>query len=100
MQMGKPTFALIMVSILHVDDHPVSLACINTIIHGVIPKVTIDEIYRGDEALEKIKANDYDLVLLDVSMPGIDSFDLVKEILQLKPQTKISMLTMHEESYY
>src|ERR1035437_5779731 len=33
-------------------------------------------------------------------MPGIDSFDLVTEILQLKPQTKISMLTMHEESYY
>jgi len=40
----------------------------------------VESVYRGDEALEKIYERNYDLLLLDVMVPGIDGFQLLKEV--------------------
>ena len=50
---------------------------------------------RGDDALEKIKQYNYDVVILDVAMPGIGGIDALREIKKIKPLTEVIMLTGH-----
>lgn len=49
----------------------------------------------GDEALTRIKELDFDVVILDVQMPGKDGIETFKEIKSLKPLVEIIMLTGH-----
>ncbi len=51
--------------------------------------------YNGLSALEEIKKNDFDLVLLDVLMPEMDGIETLKEIKKIKPETEVIMLTGH-----
>jgi DNA-binding NtrC family response regulator len=51
--------------------------------------------YNGSDALEQVKAADFDVVLLDVLMPGMNGIDTLKEIKKIKPQTEVIMLTGH-----
>lgn len=50
---------------------------------------------NGEDALEKIKQYNYDVVILDVAMPGTDGIDVLREIKKLKPLTEVIMLTGH-----
>lgn len=49
----------------------------------------------GGEALEEIKGNDYDLVVLDVKMPGLDGIQTLGEIKKINPQIEVILLTGH-----
>ena len=49
--------------------------------------------YTGQDALEKIKQHNYDIVILDVKMPGVSGIDVLKEIKSIKPLTEVVMLT-------
>jgi len=55
---------------------------------------------NGNDALDKISANDYDVVLLDISIPGQNCFDVIREIKKLKPKLPILIVTMHPEGQY
>ena len=50
---------------------------------------------NGEEALEKIKQYNYDVVVLDVTMPGTDGIEVLREIKKLKPLTEVIVLTGH-----
>lgn len=89
-----------MPNLLLVDDHSVIRTGMKIIIENFLPHVTIDEAEDGDSAFEKIKHNQYDLLILDVNMPGTDSFGLVSNILSLKPGSKILMFSMNDEEIY
>jgi DNA-binding response OmpR family regulator len=49
----------------------------------------------GEEALEKIKAYNLDVVILDLQMPGLDGIETLREIKEIKPLTEVIMLTAH-----
>lgn len=51
--------------------------------------------YNGMEALEQMQAADFDVVLLDVLMPGMNGIDTLREIKKMKPRTEVIMLTGH-----
>ena len=51
--------------------------------------------FSGEEAIEKIKQSNYDVVILDVLMPGIDGIEALRTIKNLKPLTEVIMLTGH-----
>jgi len=51
--------------------------------------------FSGEEAIEKIKASRFDVVVLDVSMPGMDGIDTLREIRRLKPLIEVILLTGH-----
>ena len=50
---------------------------------------------NGEKALEHIKRGDFDVVLLDVKMPGMDGIQVLREIKRLKPLIEVVMLTGH-----
>jgi DNA-binding NtrC family response regulator len=49
----------------------------------------------GEDALEKVRHYNFDVVILDVRMAGIDGLDVLREIKKLKPLTEVIMLTGH-----
>jgi DNA-binding NtrC family response regulator len=51
--------------------------------------------FSGEEALEKLKTYNLDVVILDVQMPGLDGIETLREIKKIKPLTEVIMLTAH-----
>jgi len=58
----------------------------------------IDMVSDGKAALEAVLALKPDLVVLDISMPGLSGLDVAKELQRLANRTKIVFLTVHEDS--
>lgn len=54
---------------------------------------TIDQAGGGADAIRKINSNSYDLIVLDVVMPGIDGIAVLREIKQKQDNTKVVMCT-------
>jgi len=54
---------------------------------------SIDSADNGQQALEKIKKTDFDIVLTDQIMPVMKGLELLKNILQIKPNTKVIIIT-------
>lgn len=86
--------------ILLTDDHSVIRAGMKIIIENFLAHSIIDEAEDGNSAFEKIKQNKYDLIILDVNMPGTDSFGLVSNIISYDPHLKILMFSMNDEEMY
>lgn len=83
-----------------VDDHPVVREGLIRII-GKMPEMKVTgEAKNGNEAIQKIRQNEYDLVLLDISMPDRDGMDILSEIKNLRPNMPVLVLTMHSDSDY
>lgn len=55
----------------------------------------VDAVATGEEALETINEQDYDLMLLDIKMPGISGIEVMRQARRQAPQTKIIILTGH-----
>ena len=89
-----------MTKILLADDHPVIRAGLKIFIEKVISPALIDEVWDTDMAYEKIKQNEYALVILDAAIAGIDSFTLVHDTLALKPNVKILMFSVNNQDIY
>lgn len=51
--------------------------------------------YSGNDALEKIKKLNFDVIILDVAMPGINGIDSLREVKGITPLTEVIMLTGH-----
>jgi len=51
--------------------------------------------FSGEEALETVKKYNFDIVILDVLMPGIDGIETLREIKRIKPLTEVILLTGH-----
>jgi len=55
----------------------------------------VTKAYTGEEALNQIKSYNYDVIILDVLMPGMGGVEALRQIKQLKPLTEVIMLTGH-----
>jgi two-component system, NarL family, invasion response regulator UvrY len=82
------------------DDHSIVRTGLRLIIKDEFPQAEIDECKDGDSAWKKIRDTVYDLVILDINMPGTDSFNLLRNIFSLKPDQKTLILTMNREDIY
>lgn len=89
-----------MPQILLADDHAIVRDGLKAYIQNIIPYSNIDEANDGDSTFEKIKQNDYAIIILDINMPSTDSFTLVSNILAIKPASKILMLSMNPEEIF
>lgn len=86
--------------ILIADDHAVVREGIKQIIK-TLPGITkLDEAGDGNEALSKIKKGEYDIVILDISMPGLSGLDILQNLYNNKASTRVLMLSVHPEAQY
>lgn len=66
--------------VLLIDDDEADRMVIARSLRGACPGVTVMEAGNGEEGLERIAADDPDLVLLDLRMPGFDGFDVLSRV--------------------
>jgi DNA-binding NarL/FixJ family response regulator len=89
-----------MKKILIADDHVIVRTGLIVLIKEELGQVEIDECRDGEGARKKIQSNEYDLIILDISMPFTDSFALLNHIFTLRPKQKVLILTMSSEDVY
>src|SRR5437763_11640793 len=81
--------------ILIVDDDPALLEALPEALRLRIDDLDVDTINSGREALEQIATTDYDALVVDIKMPGMDGLELLAEIKKLRPDTPTILITGH-----
>jgi len=89
-----------MIRILIADDHAIVRAGLKQFIADQIDMQVTGEAATGDEAIALVRAQDFDLVLLDISMPDKNGIDTLKAIKQIRPELPVLMLSGHAEEQY
>jgi DNA-binding NarL/FixJ family response regulator len=89
-----------MLKILVVDDHEVVRKGLTKVLADTLQPVKIDEAGNGQEAMGKVLKGEYDLVVLDLKMPGKSGLDVLKEIKQHRPKLPVLILSMHPEEQF
>jgi DNA-binding NarL/FixJ family response regulator len=89
-----------MIRVLIADDHAIVREGLKQIVADTPDIIVAGEAKDGHEALDMISKNNYDVVLLDISMPGISGLDVLKQLRSQKPQLRILMLSIYPEEQY
>ena len=89
-----------MIRALIADDHEIVRDGLKRILQAAGDIEVAGEAASGDEALALVKANDYDVAIIDMSMPGLAGIDLIKRLKSEKPKLRLLVLSMHGEHQY
>lgn len=89
-----------MIEIMIADDHAIVRAGLKQWVSDTKDIIVKDEASNGEEAFKKALQNDYDVIVLDITMPGRNGLDIIKEVKNQKPKVKILVLTIHPEEQY
>jgi DNA-binding NarL/FixJ family response regulator len=89
-----------MIRILVVDDHAIVREGLKQILGDVNDMSVSDEAAGGQEALSKIRGGEFDVILLDISLPGRSGLEILKEIKAERPRLPVLILSMHAEEQY
>ncbi|WP_031288355.1 response regulator transcription factor [Sphingobacterium sp. IITKGP-BTPF85] len=86
--------------ILIADDHSIVRLGASVIIKETMPSCIITQAQDYSEVLTLLEKEDFDLLLLDINMPGGNNIRVVKEILEIQPSIKILVFSSYDESLY
>lgn len=86
--------------ILITDDHAVLRRGLRQILEDGFGKLHFGEASNASEAIEQVAKEHWDLVVLDITMPGRSGLDALKEIKALKPNMRILVLSVHSEDQF
>ncbi len=85
--------------VLLVDDHTLVRAGVRRILESQAGLV-VDDVADGESALERLRGRGADVLVLDLTLPGMDGFEVLRQAKALAPQLKVVVLTMHANSEY
>jgi DNA-binding NarL/FixJ family response regulator len=88
------------VKIIVVDDHAVVRRGLIQILKSMQEINSVSEASSGNELIELLKEDEYDVVVLDISMPGKSGLDVLKEIKAIKQNISVLILSIHPEEQY
>ena len=89
-----------MLKVLVGDDHPIFRLGITHIFEKSDEEFNLDEASDGEEVLSKVAKNDYDIVLLDITMPKRDGLDVLKQLKAERPKLPVLIISMYPEKHY
>ncbi len=89
-----------MIKVIVADDHAVVRTGLQLIFDNDPSLEIIDEVGRGNELLNKVREKDYDVVILDISMPGKDGIDVLKDLKLEKPHLPVVIFSMNPEDKF
>jgi len=88
------------IKLLIADDHAVLRAGLTTLLNAQPDIQVVAQAADGKETVAKTLEYAPDIVLMDITMPGITGSEATREIKRQKPETKVLVLTMHEDENY
>jgi DNA-binding NarL/FixJ family response regulator len=86
--------------VLIVDDHPMTRAGLAHMINHQPDMMVSAEAENAVRALSALEANEPDLVLLDITLPGKNGLELIKDLKAMHPGLPVLVVSMHDESLY
>ena len=89
-----------MIRIVIADDHAVVREGLKRIISSAHDMTVVGEAANGFEVIQKVRDSDFEVLVLDLSMPGRSGMELIKLVHCEKPRLRILVLSMHEELQY
>lgn len=89
-----------MIRVLIADDHAIVRKGLRLIAKEQASEIEVDEAENGQEVMEKIHQSRYDVLVLDISMPGRNGLDILREVRHALPSLPVLILSMHPEEQY
>jgi two-component system invasion response regulator UvrY len=89
-----------MIRVLIGDDHAIIRSGLKQILSEEKNSFFYGEAENGQSVLDKIQKEKWDIVVLDISMPGLSGIETLKEIKKLKPKLPVLVLTVHSEDQF
>jgi DNA-binding NarL/FixJ family response regulator len=89
-----------MIRIVVADDHTIVREGLKQLLGAAGDLEVVGEAQNGHEVIDRVRALEFDLLLLDMSMPGKSGIELIKQVRSEKPRLRILVLSMHEEHQY
>ncbi len=86
--------------VLIADDHAIVRKGLREILREASESTVVGEASDGQEALAKIGSERWDVVVLDITMPGITGLEILKILRQQRPDLPVLMLSMHSGYHY
>jgi DNA-binding NarL/FixJ family response regulator len=86
--------------VLIADDHAVFRRGLRDTLAEAFSKVTFGEAKTAQETIELVRRQDWNVVILDISMPGKSGLDILDDLRRLRPKLPVLLLTMHPEQQY
>jgi two-component system, NarL family, invasion response regulator UvrY len=81
--------------ILLVDDHPVVRQGIKQVLSGAFDPAVVGEAANAMEGLTEARTTDWDILVLDLTLPGMSGLDLLKDLKRERPMLPVLVLSMH-----
>jgi DNA-binding NarL/FixJ family response regulator len=85
------------VNFLIVDDHPLVRRGVRQILEEAYSDAAVTETDRGEEAIEHVRRSPWDLVLMDLSLPGLSGMEAIERIARTRPGQRVLVVSMHAE---
>jgi two-component system, NarL family, invasion response regulator UvrY len=89
-----------MIKILIADDHPIVRKGLKEILSEHPDMKVLGEAQNSHEVLNLIRKQDWDVVVLDITMPGRDGLDVLKDLKKARPRLPVLVLSIHPEEQY
>ena len=89
-----------MTRILLADDHAIVRDGLRRILQSAPGIEVAGEAVNGDEVMARVREGGFDLLLLDMSMPGKSGIELIKWVKATRPELAVLVLSMHQEDQY
>lgn len=86
-----------MIRILIADDHPILRRGLKDILVRELEGTVCGEAGNAQQVLSEVQSQDWDLVILDVTMPGRSGLDVLRDLKGLRPKLPVLILSMHPE---
>jgi len=89
-----------MIRIVMADDHAIVREGLKRIVASANDFEVVDEAGDGNEVMRIVRERDFDVLVLDLSMPGRSGMELIKWVKAEKPKVRVLVLSMHQEQQY
>jgi DNA-binding NarL/FixJ family response regulator len=89
-----------MIRVVVADDHTIVREGLRHLLAAAGDIEVVGEARDGQEAMERVRTLSFDVLLMDMSMPGKSGIELIRQVRAEKPKLRILVLSMHEEHQY
>jgi DNA-binding NarL/FixJ family response regulator len=89
-----------MIRIVIADDHAIVREGLKRIVGAAVDLEVVAEAADGTEVMQRVREQEFDVLVLDLSMPGRSGMELIKLVKAEKPRLRILVLSMHQETQY